>query len=154
MKVQNKDLELAKQKVIEENLSLVVVKNGKILFKTQKQGIAGFLEAIERLGENMVTASAADKIVGVAAAKLCLYSGVASVFALTISEEGVKVLKDGNIAYYFEKTVPNILNRDKKEVCPFEKVAMASGSPEETYFELKSCTKQEMMKNKSSRAFK
>lgn len=146
--MQDKDLELAKQKLIGEDLSLVIAKKGKVLFKTQKQGITGFLEAIERLDENLVAASAADKIVGVAAAMLCVYSGVASVFAFTISEEGLKVLRDNNIAYRFEKTVPNILNRDKKDVCPFEKLAMTSGNSEEVYVKLKSCARQAMVKTK------
>ena len=119
MKVQNHDLELAKHKLRQEDLSLVIVKNGKVLFKTQKPGIMGFLEAIEKLDQNLVAASAADKIVGVAAAMLCVYAEVASVFALTISEEGIRVLEDNNVAYRFEKKVPNILNRDKTDVCPF-----------------------------------
>ena len=148
MKVQDQDLELAKLRLIEEDLSLVIVKKGKVLFETQKQGITGFLEAIERLDKNLIAASAADKIVGVAAAMLCVYAGVASVFALTISEEGVRVLRDNNIAYRFEKTVPNILNRDKKDVCPFEKLAMTIGNPEEAYVKLKSCANQAMEKTK------
>lgn len=148
MKVQNKDLELAKQKLTEEDLSLVIVKKGKVLFGTKKQGITGFLEAIERLGKKLVEASAADKIVGVAAAMLSLYSGMASVFAFTISEEGLKVLIDSNIVYEYENTVPNILNRDKNGVCPFEKIAMASGNPEEAYVKLQSCVRHVMVKNK------
>lgn len=149
MKVQNKDLELAKQKLMEENLNLVIVKKGKVIFKRKKQGITGFLEAIEKLDNNLVAASAADKIVGVAAAMLCLYTGVTSVFALTISEGGLKVLRDNNIAYNFLKIVPNILDRDKKDVCPFEKLAIASRSSEEAYAKLKSYAKQVMAKNKA-----
>ena len=150
IKVQDQDLELAKLKLIEEDLSLVIVKKGKVLFKTQKQGITGFLEAIERLDKNLIAASAADKIVGVAAAMLCVYAGVTSVFALTISEEGIKVLRDNNIVYLFEKTAPNILNRDKKDVCPFEKLAMTSGNPKEAYVKLKSCANQIMGKNEKA----
>ena len=148
MKVQDQDLELAKLKLIEEDLSLVIVKRGKVLFRTQKRGITGFLEAIERLDKNLIAASAADRIVGVAAAMLCVYAGVTSVFALTISEEGIKVLRDNNITFRFEKTTPNILNRDKKDVCPFEKLAMTSRNSEEAYVKLKSCANQIMGKNK------
>ena len=137
--MQNKDLELAKSKLIAEDLSLVIIKNGEVIFETQKKGITGFLEAIEKLNENLLNASAADKIVGVAAAMLCVYVGLASVFALTISEEGKKVLRDNNIEYRFERTVPNILNRNKKNVCPFEKLAIISGNPKEAYLKLKSC---------------
>lgn len=139
--MRDQDLELAKSKLIEEDLNLVIAKNGKIVFKTQKQGITGFLEAIEKLDKNLAAASVADKIVGVAAAVLCVYAGVASVFALTISEEGIKVLECYNIVYRFDKIVPNILNRTKKDVCPFEKLAMNSSNPEEAYGKLKSCAR-------------
>jgi len=145
--VWDQDLELAKSKLIEENLSLVIIKNGKIIFKTQKQGLTGFLEAIEKLGKNLVTASMADKIVGVAASMLCAYAKVASVFALTISKEGSKVLEGNNIVYRFKEVVPNILNRNKKDVCPFEKLAMRSSNPEEAYVKLRSCAIQMMRKN-------
>ena len=147
MNVENQDLELAKLKLIEENLSLVIVKRGKVIFETNKQGISGFLQAIEKLDKNLVAASAADKIVGVAAAMLCVYAGVASVFALTISEEGIRVLEDNNILYLFEKKVSNILNRNKTDVCPFEKLAMDSGTVEEAYVKLKTLASQMMKKS-------
>jgi hypothetical protein len=145
--VKNQDLEFAKLKLIKEDLSLVIVKKGKVIFETKKQGISGFLQAIEKLDKDLVAVSAADKIVGVAAAMLCVYAGVASVFALTISEEGMKVLEDNNISYRFEKKVSNILNRDKKDVCPFEKLAMASGTSDEAYVKLKSFARQMMRKS-------
>jgi len=147
IKVENQDLELAKLKLIEEDLSLVIVKKGMVIFETKKQGISGFLQAIEKLDKNLVAASAADKIVGVAAAMLCVYAGVDSVFALTISEEGIRVLEDNNITYLFEKKVSNILNRNKNDVCPFEKLAMDSGSSDEAYVKLKSLASQMMRKS-------
>ncbi len=147
IKVQNQDVELAKLKLIEEDLNLVIVKKGKVLFKTKRHGIRGFLQAIEKLDGNLVAASAADKIVGVAAAMLCVYAGVTSVFALTISEEGIRVLEANNVAYRFKKKVPNILNRDKKDVCPFEKLAIDSGNSEEAYIKLKSCASQAISKS-------
>ena len=147
IKVENQDLELAKLKLIEEKLSLVIVKRGKVIFETKKQGISGFLQAIEKLDKNLVAASAADKIVGVAAAMLCVYAGVASVFALTISEKGIRVLEDNNIVCVFEKKVSNILNRNKNDMCPFEKRAMASGSSDEAYVKLKSLASEMMRKS-------
>jgi hypothetical protein len=125
----------------------VIVKKEKVIFATKKQGISGFLQAIEKLDRNLVAASVADKIVGVAAAILCVYSGVVSVFALTLSEEGIRVLEDNNIEYTFEKKVVNILNRDKNDVCPFEKVALASESSDEAYKKLKSLASQMIRKS-------
>ena len=142
MAMNTHDLSFAKLKLIDEDLSLVIVKNGKVVFETKKQGVSGFLEAIEKLNQDFVGASVADKIVGVAAAMLCVYSGVSSVFALTISEGGIRVLENNNIVCLFEKNVSNILNRTKNDVCPFEKLAMDSGSSKETYVKLKTFASQ------------
>ena len=147
MNLTDQDLELAKLKLIKEDLSLVIVKRGTVIFETKKPGISGFLQAIEKLDKNLVAASVADKIAGVAAAMLCVYAGVASVFALTISEEGIRVLEDNNISYLFEKKVSKILNRSKTDVCPFEKLAIESGSSEEAYVKLKSFASQMMRKS-------
>jgi hypothetical protein len=146
--MEDHDLELAKLKLIQENLSLVIAKNGKVIFETEKQGIGGFLQAIETRGKQLDASSVADKIIGVATAKLCVYSNVASVFALTISEGGVKVLEDNNITYFFEKKVLNIMNRDKTDVCPFEKKAIGTKSPDEAYNKLKALATE--MKRRSA----
>ena len=142
----NQDLELAKLNLIEKDLNLVIVNKGKIIFETNKSGISGFLQAIEKLDKNLVGSAVADKIVGVAAAMLCVYSGVTSVFAQIISLEGIRALEDNNIEYLFEKKVSNILNRNKNDVCPFEKLAISSGNAEDAYVKLKSLASQMMKK--------
>lgn len=146
--LENQDLELAKRKLISEELSLVIVKNQKILFETKKQGISGFLNAIEILNQNLVKSSIADKIVGVAAAMLCVYSDVSAVFAQTISEGGIKVLEKNNIIYQFEKNVSFILNRNKTDFCPFEKKAISCINPREAYENLKYLSTQMTAKSK------
>jgi hypothetical protein len=144
--MENKDLDIAQFRLNNEDLSLVIVKNEKVIFETKKPGINGLLQAIETLDKNLVKSSVADKIVGVAAAMLCVYTGVSSVFAMTISGPGIKVLKDNKIAYLFENKVSNIMDRSKTDVCPFEKQAITSINSEEAYVKLKTLADQ-MMKN-------
>lgn len=146
----NQDLELAKTKLIKENHSLVIVKNKKVIFKTKKQGVNGFLDAIALLNKELNKASVADKIIGVAAAMLCVYSGISSVFAQTISESGIKILKEKNIDFFYEKMVSNILNRKKTDVCPFEKLAIKSKTSKEAYDKLKEFSNQIVGKLTSS----
>lgn len=147
--MENHDLELAKLKLREKNLTLVIVKNGKVIFETYKQGISGFLQAIDEQKKILIGASAADRIIGVAAATLCVYSGVVSIFALTISEAGIRILEDNNITCIFQKKVANIMNRNKTDVCPFEKLAMTSENPDDAYVKLKSFADQ-LIKNSSN----
>jgi len=136
--MRNRDLELAKSRLKEKNLTLVIVKEGKIIFETESQGVGGFLCAIENLGKRLVASSVADRIVGAAAAMLCVYSEISSIFAVTISEEGIKVLEEKDITYQFENKVQNILNNDKTDICPFEKLVIGSREPKEAYKKLKS----------------
>jgi len=44
----------------------------------------------------------------------------------------------------------NILNRNKTDVCPFEKLAMSSGSSDEAYVKLKSLAGQMMKKSSTN----
>jgi len=144
--VQNRNLELAKSRLKDRDLNLVVVKGGQVIFETRSQGVGGFLQAIEKLGKRLVASSVADRIVGAAAAMLCAYSEVSSVFAATISEEGIKVLENNQIIYQFENEVPNILNHDKTDVCPFEKLVIGSRDPKEAYTKLKSLAESDRKK--------
>lgn len=134
----DRDLELAKLCLKERDLTLVIVKEGKTIFETKSQGINGFLQSIEKLGKRLVASSVADKIVGAAAAMLCVHSKVSAVFAVTISKGGIRVLKKNNVFFEFENEVPNILNSDRKDICPFDRLVISSVDPEEAYTKLRS----------------
>jgi hypothetical protein len=131
------NLKLAEHRLKQKNLDLVIAKNGRIVFENGFQGIRGLLRAMEKLGKESIGSSVADRIVGRAAAMLCVYSKAASVFAVTISEEGIKVLEDNKVFYRFENRVPNILNQEGTDICPLEKLVMAFTKPEEAYKKLK-----------------
>jgi hypothetical protein len=131
------DLELAKLRLKARDLTLVIVKGKKVIFESKSPGVRGLLKAIEKLDKELFESSIADKIVGRAAAMLCAYFKSASVFAVVISKEGVKVLENHNIPYEFEICVPNILNREQTDVCPFEKLTASIKSPKEAYERLR-----------------
>ncbi len=100
-------------------------------------GIVSLLNGIESLGRNLEEAAVADKVVGKAAALLCAFSRVKSVFALTLSIEGRKTLEESEIIYEFENLVPKILDKSGKDMCPFEKFSLSIENPKEAYFKLK-----------------
>lgn len=131
------DLKLAEQRLKENKFNLLIVKDGKIVFATKSYGIRGLLRAMEKLGNRLSGSSVADNVVGRAAAMLCAYFKASSVFAVTISEEGEKLLKENKVSYRFENRVPNILNYERMDICPFEKLVMDLTKPEEAYEKLK-----------------
>ena len=131
------DLDLASKRLNQKNLSLVVVKNGRVLFETESHGLSDLVEAINHLQSSMKGSSVADRIVGRAAALLFVYSGVSAVFAVTMSDGGKAILDNNNVFHEFEKRVPRILNLKKTDACPFEKLVAKLSSPEEAYERLK-----------------
>jgi len=140
------DLNLAKQRLNQKNLSLVVAKSGRVLFETEAHGISGLLDAIRELKKEMKNSSIADRIVGRAAALLLVYSGVVAVFAVTASDGGIQVLRDYHIFHEFNRRVPRILDSKKVDVCPFEKLAFKFSDPKKAYEELKAyCTPKQAL---------
>lgn len=133
----NKDLEIAKEILKKNNYSLVFVKNGKTLFSSKESGMNSFIEAIDKYGENLKNSSLADKVVGLAIAMLSVYIGIDSIYACIISKLGINYLKENGIPFIYEKEVKEILNKNKKEICPFEKIAMQSKTPKEAYLKIK-----------------
>jgi hypothetical protein len=134
------DVGIAKHQLLEKGLSLVIVKDGKVVFETRQSGVSGFLSAIEELGrEGLHGASVADRIVGRAAALLCMYCGIRAVYATVVSDGGKKVLKESPISLEFEDLVPSILNRQRTGTCPFETIVSTVSDGEEAFKRLKSC---------------
>jgi len=131
------DLDIAKNLLKENNDTLVIVKSGKVLFETNSPGIRGLLVAIEKIGKELKASAVADKLVGEAAAQLCAYSKVGEVFAVTLSQCGKDVLEKNDIRCEYENLVPHVLNSNKTDLCPFEKIVTGSSSPQDAFRKLK-----------------
>jgi hypothetical protein len=131
------DLQIAKTKLHEEELTLVVVKSGEVLFRTRNHRITGFLDAIGELGERLEGASLADRVAGKAVAFLCAYARIKSVYASVLSKKAQTVFTQYKISVHWKDLVDNVLNANKTSVCPFEKKAEKMSSSEEAYLAFK-----------------
>ena len=134
------DLQMARNELKKKDCALVITKDERILFETKATGIRGLLTAVDQLGESMKGASVADKIVGEAAAQLCLYSKAREVYAVTMSQCAKDLLDKNQMDYEYENLVPHILNMKKTDLCPFEKIVAGSKTPKEAYERLKKAT--------------
>ncbi|MEM5869943.1 MAG: DUF1893 domain-containing protein [Candidatus Aenigmatarchaeota archaeon] len=132
------DLNLAKNRLKEKNLTLVIAKNGKTIFESNSNGIKDLVLAIDLLKEKMKKSSVADSKVGKAAALLFIYSGINSIFAQTISKPAISILKNFKIPFEYENVVENILNKEKNDLCPFERLVLNCDLPGEAYKKIKS----------------
>ena len=131
------DLEIAKDRLSEDGLTLSIVKNGEVVFETVSHGVSGFLEAVEKFGDELEGASVADRIVGRAVALLCVYAKVGAVYAMVLSRNAKELLEENMVHYEWKRLVENILNVNKTELCPFERLAMEISSPRDAYERLK-----------------
>jgi hypothetical protein len=127
------DLDTAKNRLFEKDLTLVIVKNSKILFETGSHRISGFLDAIEQLNVKLNGAAVADRVAGKAIALLCVYAGISEVYAEVLSRKAKAVFEQHKIPCQWKKLAENILNLNRSNVCPFEKAAANISDPEAAY---------------------
>ena len=142
--MQADDLHIATERLKQKNIALAIAKKGEVVFETSSHGIGGLLKAIEELDDELRGSSVADNVVGKAAALLCVYAEIAAVFANVASEKGIQTLRDNNISCRFENMVQHILNSERRDICPFEKLVNNISNPEEAYEKLKSLAAQRM----------
>ena len=123
------DLDLAKRTLREEDLSLAVAKNGRVLFRSKSHGVSDLLAMISDIGRLAEGSSLADSIIGRAAALLCVYSKIVAVYGANMSEGALSVLKANEIKCEYGTLVPKILNRRKDDICPFDKAVLGTNDP-------------------------
>jgi len=127
------DLDIAKSTLYKKELTLVIVKNGELLFETDSHRISGFLGAIEQLDARLEGASVADRVAGKAVALLCVYAKIRDVYAEVLSRKAKAVFGENGIRHEWMTLVDNVLDLNKSGVCPFEKAAADISDPEAAY---------------------
>ncbi len=126
-----KDIETAKNLLVEENLTIVLVKKGEVFFKSKERGIKPLYKAYTTMKNEMRGCSAADKVVGTAAAWLYANADIKELHCNVIAEKGSVLLKNKRINVSSNLKVEYIKNRQKDDMCPVEKLAK-----DETEFEM------------------
>ena len=105
--------------------SLALIKDDKILFSSEKSGLRPLIECVKEFKNKVKDCILYDKIVGLAAARLILYSEmINSVFTDIVSEKGKEFLEKNNIELDSKEIVDNILNNKKDGICPMEQKAI------------------------------
>lgn len=120
------------EKFLESPFGLEIWSGDKIVFRSKKAGVKGLTEFIKKYGKRFKGLIIFDKIVGQGAALLAAYLNTEKVYGKTGSKLAAKALKRFKIKFYFQKTVSNILDKKKKNLCPLEKRSFLK-TPEEFY---------------------
>lgn len=123
------DLEKAKE-ILAQTGSTCVLCRDDIIYTTAVRGIAPLVDWLES-GQDTCGFSAADKVVGKAAALMYCLLGVRRVHGNVMSEAAVKVLRRNGIEAYWDRLTENIQNRAGTGLCPMEAATSHIDDPDE-----------------------
>ncbi len=114
------NLEIVKEKLYEDNASLVVLfKNGD-LRKYYHRRVEDIVSILKEDKDALNGAIIADKVIGKVAGSILAVAGVSKLYADVISEFAIPVLEENGIEYEYNNKVEFIINNDKTGMCPME----------------------------------
>ena len=131
------DIEMAKELLKDEDLALIVIKNGQVVFKSKDRGIKPMYILATEMKELSKDGSLADRVIGKGAALLCGYIGIKEVYTDLISEGGINTLEKYKIPYTMEKSCLYVKNREQTGYCPIEKLSLDIDNPEILLYKIK-----------------
>ena len=120
------------KKILDEGNYTCVLCRGDTVYTSDEKGIRPMIRWIEA-GVDLSVFSAADKIIGKAAALLFVLTGVRAVYAPLMSEGAVTVFSQHNIKFEYIKTVSTIINRKGDGPCPMERSVFEINDPALAY---------------------
>lgn len=125
------NLERAKSVLVEGGYTCVMVK-GEAVDTSMERGIRPLFQIVKSRTDREGY-SAADKVVGKAAAFMYVLMKVREVFAQVISVPALEVLEGAGIEVSYGECVTAIRNRTDTGFCPMESAVLDVKEPEEAY---------------------
>ena len=122
----------------------ILIKDSKIIEVEKGRGISPLMNLYINKRDNMEGSVVVDKVVGKAAAMLCVCAKVKAVFAELISQPASEYLLEKKILRSWAKLSANIKNRQKDGICPMEFSVLDEDDPHDGLNKL--CTVFEKIK--------
>ncbi len=127
----NKDLRIAVNILKKENHTCVLCLDD-LIYTSDEKGILPMIKFISS-GYDLIGFSAADKIVGKAAAMLFVLAGIKEVYASVISDFAYDYLVSNNVNVIYDVKTDAIMNRKGDDICPMEKAVSSITEPQKAY---------------------
>lgn len=122
----------------EKGLSLLVYRDGEIVYSGYGRGVGPLINALETIGKEKLEGSlVVDKIIGRAAAFLIAYMEAAEAHAITLSATAMEVFQKYGLKFQFRHEVPVVRGEDGAPLCPFERLVQDVNDAEEAYKKIK-----------------
>ncbi len=129
------NLEKAKE-ILKSGGFTCVLCNGEQIYTSTKRGVAPMLEFIDS-GTDLRGFSAADKVIGKAAAMLFVHAGAAEVYADVMSKAAAEFLAANDVPFSYGTLAENIINRKGDGICPMEQVTANINNTDEAITAIK-----------------
>ena len=115
--------------LVMSGVSCVAAKDGVIVAQETGRGIMPIMKLLS--DGKLAHALVVDKVVGRAAAAICIVGKAKKVHAMMMSAEAASLLKAHGVEASADKTVAKILNRDLTDSCPMEQTVDGMEDPAE-----------------------
>ena len=112
--------------------TLHVYKGSKLLFASNKDRLLPLLEYVDKFVPHHQQVVVFDKIMGNAAALLCVKASCQEIYSPLGSRLAANTLDKHGIKYHLTEIVPHIQKPDGVGMCPMEQLSM-NKEPEEFY---------------------
>jgi hypothetical protein len=129
-----RDIDLARNILLSENYSFVIIKDEKIIRFNRDVGIKPILETIEEMGNDLEGAVIGDRILGKASAFLWRYSKIKGIYSPQATKTAIAILIIGGIPCQADEMIPSVNSNDYYS---FEEILQDVESPVEAYKILK-----------------
>ncbi len=121
-----------------DEYSLALIKDKKIISSSTRSGIRPLFMLVNEFKGKVEDCIIHDKVIGLAAAKLIVYSKIASsVITMVASKIGKEFLEKNGIHIQAVKVVDMILNKNQDGQCPMEMKAGMINYTEDFFEEVK-----------------
>lgn len=110
--------------------STCVLCGDQVILTDKRRGVRPLLDLLEN-NTDVTGFSAADKVVGKAAAFLYCLLKIESLYARVISQPALEVLRNAGIETEFDQLVPAIRNRTGDGFCPMESAVWGIDTPDD-----------------------
>lgn len=107
----------------------VLIRDGEFVAIKNGRGVSPLLEILDATPELLKGAVLVDKVIGRAAAAICVVGGVKRVYGITVAAEAAEFLAAHDVVCEATNTVPKILNREKNGICPLEESCQGLDDP-------------------------
>lgn len=127
-------------KFLTSDHTLCVYKGDKLIFASDKDKLLPLIEYIDKFASRQRKVVIFDKILGRAAALLCIKANCCEAYSPVGSQLAINVLGKRGIKYHLNRTVPCIKTPEDK-MCPMEALSIGK-EPDEFYQAIKNLSAQ------------